>query len=1584
MSGARIQLKRSTAASWTSNNPVLFVGEIGYETDTKKFKIGDGSTAWTSLTYSSIPLSLSSINDLGDVTISSAADGDFLRWNGTAWINDAVNLGTDTTGSFVQSLTAGTGVTLTNNSGENTTPTIAIGQSVGTGDSPTFVNVTAALTGNASTATTLQTSRNIAGQAFNGSANISIAPTDLTGVTSSAAEINILDGATLSTTELNYVDGVTSAIQTQIDTKAPLASPTFTGTVTVPTPIGDTTAATKLYVDTTASTTASNASTALTNHEADTTNIHGIADTSILVTTTGSQTLTNKTITTPSGLVKNDVGLGNVDNTSDANKPVSTAGQTALDLKANIASPTFTGSVTVPTPTSDSHAATKAYADAIAAGINWHNSVETATAAALPNTPTYSNGTSGVGATLTASANARLVIDGANATTGDRVLVKNQASATQNGIYVVTAQGSVSVPYVLTRASDHDNLIDEVIRGDAVYVANGATNINQGFIISSEGTGTNDKHVLGTDDINWSQFTGAANITAGTGITKTGNTLSIGQSVATDASVTFTQVTAALVGNASTATTLQTARNIAGQSFNGSANISIAPTDLTGVTSSAAELNILDGATLSTTELNYVDGVTSAIQTQIDTKAPIASPTFTGTVTIPTGASITAPTGLVKGDVGLGNVDNTSNSTERAATATLTNKTLTSPVINTPTGIVKGDVGLGNVDNTSDANKPVSTATQTALDLKAPLASPTFTGTVTLPSGTVTSTMIADDTIVNADINASAAIVDTKLATISTAGKVSNSATTATDANTASAIVARDASGNFTAGTVTAALTGNASTATTLATARNIAGQSFNGSANISIAPTDLTGVTSTAAELNILDGATLSTAELNFVDGVTSAIQTQIDAKAPLASPTFTGTVTIPTGASITAPTGLVKGDVGLGNVDNTSNATERAATATLTNKTLTSPVINTPTGIVKGDVGLGNVDNTSDANKPVSTATQTALDLKANLNSPTFTGTVTLPDNTVALGTKTTGDYVATITGGTGVTSSAATSGEGTTHTLSIGQAVGTTDNVTFAGVTADNIKVGVTASNEIDTASGDLTIDSAGGTVTIDDNLTVTGNLTVSGTTTSINTETLTVDDNIIVLNNNATGAPSANAGIEVERGSSTNVALRWNETSDKWELTEDGSAYKDIATEDYVDAQSIASLDDIGNVTAPTPTSGDFLKYNGSAWVNDAIDLSTDTTGSYVASLTAGTGVTLTNNSGEGATPTIAIGQAVGTGDSVTFVNVTAALTGNASTATTLATTRAIEVSGDVTGTANFDGSAAINIVTTIAANSVALGTDTTGNYVSDVTSGTGITVTHTPGEGSSASVAINATLDQLSNVTAPSPSDGQFLKYVAASSAWEPAAVPTINTLDDVGDVTITGASSGQFLKWNGSAWVNDAVPIISNIDDITGVTITAAADKDFLMYNGSAWVDQAITLGTDTTGNYMTDVSAGTGISITHTPAEGSTATIALADVSTSAQTASYTLVLTDKNKIVEMNVASGNNLTVPPNSSVAFPVGSQINILQVGAGQTTVVQGAGVTVNAAPGLKLRTQWSYATLIKRAENTWVLVGDISA
>jgi hypothetical protein len=95
------------------------------------------------------------------------------------------------------------------------------------------------------------------------------------------------------------------------------------------------------------------------------------------------------------------------------------------------------------------------------------------------------------------------------------------------------------------------------------------------------------------------------------------------------------------------------------------------------------------------------------------------------------------------------------------------------------------------------------------------------------------------------------------------------------------------------------------------------------------------------------------------------------------------------------------------------------------------------------------------------------------------------------------------------------------------------------------------------------------------------------------------------------------------------------------------------------------------------------------------------------------------------------------------------------------------------------------------------------------------------------------------------------------------------------------------------------------------------------------------------------------------------------------------AQTVSYTLVLGDASKLVEINNASANNLTVPLNSSVAFTVGTQISLLQTGAGQMTVVATGGVTINATPGLKLRAQWSSATLIKRADNIWVLVGDLA-
>jgi hypothetical protein len=95
-------------------------------------------------------------------------------------------------------------------------------------------------------------------------------------------------------------------------------------------------------------------------------------------------------------------------------------------------------------------------------------------------------------------------------------------------------------------------------------------------------------------------------------------------------------------------------------------------------------------------------------------------------------------------------------------------------------------------------------------------------------------------------------------------------------------------------------------------------------------------------------------------------------------------------------------------------------------------------------------------------------------------------------------------------------------------------------------------------------------------------------------------------------------------------------------------------------------------------------------------------------------------------------------------------------------------------------------------------------------------------------------------------------------------------------------------------------------------------------------------------------------------------------------------QTASYTLVLTDADKLVEMNVASANNLTIPLNSSVAFATGTQILLAQYGAGQTTVTATGGVTIRSAGGkLKLNSQYSGATLIKIATDEWYLFGDIT-
>jgi hypothetical protein len=140
------------------------------------------------------------------------------------------------------------------------------------------------------------------------------------------------------------------------------------------------------------------------------------------------------------------------------------------------------------------------------------------------------------------------------------------------------------------------------------------------------------------------------------------------------------------------------------------------------------------------------------------------------------------------------------------------------------------------------------------------------------------------------------------------------------------------------------------------------------------------------------------------------------------------------------------------------------------------------------------------------------------------------------------------------------------------------------------------------------------------------------------------------------------------------------------------------------------------------------------------------------------------------------------------------------------------------------------------------------------------------------------------------------------------------------------------------------------------------------------MYNGSSWISLSVPGAvTETATQTMTNKT------LTSPEINSPTTTFSI-----NAQTGTtYTLALSDRDKFVELNNAAAIALTVPTNATVAFPVGSSMTLVQTGAGQVTV-GGSGVTINGTPGLKLRTQWSSATLYKRATNTWLLIGDIAA
>lgn len=228
------------------------------------------------------------------------------------------------------------------------------------------------------------------------------------------------------------------------------------------------------------------------------------------------------------------------------------------------------------------------------------------------------------------------------------------------------------------------------------------------------------------------------------------------------------------------------------------------------------------------------------------------------------------------------------------------------------------------------------------------------------------------------------------------------------------------------------------------------------------------------------------------------------------------------------------------------------------------------------------------------------------------------------------------------------------------------------------------------------------------------------------------------------------------------------------------------------------------------------------------------------------------------------------------------------------------------------------------------------------------------------------------------------SDGAATAYQSELSAVTAALA---GKLDKAGGTLDNGNPQGKgYFGPLSSQWILSATGIWANNitrDPATGIW-TVGNDA---ANNGAGIILHSITQG----WKIITIPTTGAGVNQTFSDAQLAAMAVSLdpstkadKDLSINTQTASYTLALTDRGGMVRMNVASANTLTVPPNSAVAFPVGTQLVISQAGAGQTTIVAGSGVTVNSnGSKMKFNGQWSGATLVKVGSDQWTLFGDLT-
>ena len=375
------------------------------------------------------------------------------------------------------------------------------------------------------------------------------------------------------------------------------------------------------------------------------------------------------------------------------------------------------------------------------------------------------------------------------------------------------------------------------------------------------------------------------------------------------------------------------------------------------------------------------------------------------------------------------------------------------------------------------------------------------------------------------------------------------------------------------------------------------------------------------------------------------------------------------------------------------------------------------------------------------------------------------------------------------------------------------------TYTGPSASEVRAHSSGGDGIDYSSGVIDVDATvvrtagtqtiAGAKTFSDNAIFNGNLTVNGTQTILNTETLTVDDNIIILNNNEAGTPSADAGIEVERGTSTNVKLQWDESADVWQFTRDGSAWHTIYTESEI--EGFFSANDAGGDGSFSYSNGEFT-YTGPSAAETRAHLSAGTGMTFSGGAFA---TTITQYADSDAQAAISVTDAGGDG-SLAYSGGTITYTGPS----------ASEVR------AHFSAGTGINI----ASGEISL-SDT--GYITGVTAGTGLSGGATSG---------TATLN-VSGLTVTELAAGS-LQLSSESFANNDTSLMTSAAIED------------KILSYGYATQTGDITAVVAG----TGLTGGATSGSATLNVNTAAVSNGASTIPT---GNDVYDFVIGQGYSTT-------------------------------------------------------------------------------------------------------------------